>query len=99
MHETQRAKHRAAESVNQRSHFPNNVVTLLHNFLFFKLRIEDEINSPKIAKVFGPLSKRVKGRILSVFVLLRNAEDGPNDKQDWGIYFVLGPNQTNQNQG
>ncbi len=35
-----------------------------------------------MAKDFGSSSRRVKGRILIVFVLSRNAEDGPKDKQD-----------------
>ncbi len=34
-----------------------------------------------IARDFGSSSRRVKGRILIVFVLSRNAEDGPKDKQ------------------
>ncbi len=34
-----------------------------------------------IAQDFGSSSRRVKGRILIVFVLSRNAEDGPKDKQ------------------
>ncbi len=35
-----------------------------------------------MAQDFGSSSRRVKGRILIVFDLLRNAEDGPKDKQD-----------------
>ncbi len=35
-----------------------------------------------IAQDFGSPSRRVKGRILIVFVLSRNAEDGPKDKHD-----------------
>jgi len=38
-----------------------------------------EINSQKIEKDFGSSSRRVKGRILTVFGILRNAEDGPKD--------------------
>ncbi len=35
-----------------------------------------------MAKDLGSSSRRVKERILIVFVLSRNAEDGPRDKQD-----------------
>ncbi|MEA3486078.1 MAG: hypothetical protein U9R20_00245 [Thermodesulfobacteriota bacterium] len=40
------------------------------------IRVVAEINSTKIEKDFGSYSRRIKGRILIVFGILCNAEDG-----------------------
>ncbi len=55
------------------------------------IRTSEIMKSTKIAKDFGPSSRRVKGRILVVFGLLRKAEDGPKDKQDWIFIFFRSP--------
>jgi hypothetical protein len=53
-----------------------------------------KLNWPKISPDFGSPSRHAKGCVPYVFCLWRNAEGGPEDKQDWSSNFVTVPRYT-----
>ncbi len=52
-----------------------------------EFRASGKNKSLKIAKDFGPSSRRLKGRILIVFDLSRNAEDGQETSEMGDLFF------------
>jgi len=61
----------------------------IHSFVNF--RVVENNKPTEIAPDFGSNSRRPGWCILFVFTCWGNAEVGPKDKQDWGIYFFHGP--------
>ncbi len=49
----------------------------------------EETESPRIAKDFGPSSRRAKAKVRRPLhsAFLHNEKDEPKDKQDWGFFF------------
>ena len=78
-------------SISVRKHKPRCIKPFIQLPAHEKVRVLSNNKSPEIAPDFCSNSRRSGWCIRFVFTCRGNAEVGPKDKQDRGIYFFHGP--------